>query len=155
MYMEKETSLLHFTTPHYKFELRLKEHVSNYHSFYFIVGDRAKPCLEGNITLENLSKNERYSSFEYTAKLIKIDALQECSLQDITEDYMEKHSFGKEMIDAILFFINSQFPLIKTISLDDASYIPCIRESSDTLDLLVYYIALYIVRYHMILYCIK
>lgn len=141
--MSKETIFLHFTTPHYQFELRLKERILNNRSFYFIVGDVAKPCLEGNITLENLSKNERYSLFEYTAKLNKIDALQECSLQEITEDYMEKHSFGKEMIDAILFFINSQFPLIKTISLDDASYIPCIRDSPDTLDLLVYYIALY------------
>jgi len=141
--MEKESVFFKITTPHYEFELQLKERMSHYHTFYFLVGNKAKPCLEGHITLENLSKNDRFSSFEYTANLIKIDALQECSLQDITEEYTEKHSFGKEMIDAILYFINCQFPLIKTISLDDASYIPCIRESSDTLDLLVYYIALH------------
>ena len=47
------------------------------------------------------------------------------------------------MLDAIIFFINLNFESIKTMKLDDASYIPCRRESGDTLDLLTYSIALY------------
>jgi hypothetical protein len=66
-----------------------------------------------------------------------------CSLDDITDDYLEKYSFVKELLDSITFFINSQFPTIQTISFSDSSYIPCIRDSNETLDLLIYSIALY------------
>lgn len=135
--------VLKFTTPHYNFELVLKETRTPLHMFSFIVGNKDKPCLEGNILLENTSKNTRFDSMENTATLIKIDALQECSLNDINDEYMEKYSFGTELLDSLIFFINSQFPSIMTMSLNDASYIPCIRESNDTLDLLIYSIALY------------
>jgi hypothetical protein len=134
---------LQFQTPHYSFQMTLTETDGNFHTFNFIVGNPLKPCLEGIVTLENKLKNNRFKNYENNAKLIKLDALEECSLEDITTDYMDKHSFGKEMLDSIVFFINSQFPSIKTISLDDKSYIPCNRESGDTLDLLSYSIALY------------
>lgn len=135
--------ILHFTTRHYKFKLTLRESVHPLHTFTFLVGDKDKPCLEGNINLENRTGNSRFDSMTNTAKLIKIDALQECSLDDITEEYMATYSFGTELLESIIFFINSQFPSIMTVSLNDASYIPCIRESKDTLDLLIYSIALY------------
>jgi len=140
---EKNPTILKFTTSHYKFEVVIHEYMSPLHTFTFICGDKDKPCLEGNIILENNTKNARYDSLCNTAKLIKIDALQECSLDDITDEYMASYSFGTELLDSIVFFINSQFPSIETISLNDASYIPCIRESKDTLDLLIYSIALY------------
>lgn len=135
--------ILKFTTPHYKYKLTLTETIHPLHKFTFIVGNKDKPCLEGSIILKNTSKNNRYNSMENTATLIKIDALQECSIDDINDEYMAKYSFGTELLDSILFFINSQFPSITTMSLNDASYIPCIRESKDTLDLLIYSIALY------------
>ena len=47
------------------------------------------------------------------------------------------------MLDAIIFFINSRFESIKTISLNDTSYIPCKNNNGKTLDLLTYSIALY------------
>ena len=135
--------VLKFTTSHYNFELVLKETRTPLHMFSYIVGNKDKPCLEGNIILENTSNNNRFDSMENTATLIKIDALQECSLNDINDEYMEKYSFGTELLDSLIFFINSQFPSIMSMSLNDASYIPCIRESNDTLDLLIYSIALY------------
>jgi hypothetical protein len=134
---------LQFQTAHYSFQMMLKETHDKFHTFNFIVGDPSKPCLEGIINLESSIKNNRFKSYENTVHLIKLDALEECSLEDITTEYMDKYSFGKEMLDSIVFFINHQFPSITTIKLHDMSYIPCNRESGDTLDLLTYSIALY------------
>jgi len=142
--MEMNPIILKFTTPHYKFELTLTQTSKEpLRTFTFLVGDKNKPCLNGIIMLENNTKNNRYDSMSNTASLLNIDALQECSLDDITDEYMAKYSFGKELLDSITFFINSQFPTIETMSLNDTSYIPCIRNSTNTLDLLIYSIALY------------
>ena len=142
--MNNNLTVLKITTPHYKYELIITEtRKEPLRTFTFITGEKNNPCLEGIITLENNSKNNRYNSMANSASLIKINALQECSLDDITDDYMAKYSFGSELLDSIVFFINSQFPSIKTISLSDRSYIPCIRDSTNTLDLLTYSIALY------------
>lgn len=135
------TTYIEIETPHYKFEMRMTRTEEKHETYYFIVGDKGKPCLEGNITLENKSLNSRYNIFNNTASLIKLNALKECSLEDITEEYLNKYSFGKEMLDAVIFFISSYFPIIKTISLNDTSYIPC--KNGKTLDLLTYSIALY------------
>ncbi len=139
----EKTIHLQFQTPHYSFQMALTEIMNSYHKFKFIVGNTKKPCLEGSITLENNLMNERLKKYENVASLLKIDALEECALEDINNGYMTKYSFGKEMLDSVVFFINCQFPQIKTIRLDDASYIPCDREIGDILDLLTYSIALY------------
>jgi hypothetical protein len=135
------TTYIEIETPHYKFEMRMTRTEEKHETYYFIVGDKGKPCLEGNITLENKSLNSRYNIFNNTASLIKLNALKECSLEDIAEEYLNEYSFGKEMLDAVIFFISSYFPIIKTISLNDTSYIPC--KNGKTLDLLTYSIALY------------
>lgn len=137
------TRYIEIQTPHYKFEMRITRTEEKNETFSFIVGDKGNPCLEGNIKLENKSLNSRYNIFNNTASLIKLNALKECSLEDITEEYFNKYSFGKEMLDALIFYINLNFESIKTIKLNDSSYIPCRREPEDTLDLLTYYIALY------------
>jgi hypothetical protein len=111
--------------------------------YYFIVGDDKHSCLEGIVTLENKSSNSRHTIFNNTATLIKLDALEECAIEDINQEYINTYSFGKEMLDAVIFFINSQFPSIKTIRLNDTSYIPYKKDTGDTLDLLTYSIALY------------
>lgn len=134
---------LQFQTPHYKFEMKVTEEKEPMQRFIFIVGNKNKPCLEGIITLENTSKNNRLNLYENTAALHKLDALEECSLEDITNEYMTKHSFGKEMLDSVVFFINHQFESIQSVSLTDTSFIPCNRSEEDTLDLLSYSIALY------------
>jgi len=132
---------LHFITPHYQFEMTLTERTDILHTYHFLVGDAATPCLEGFVNLE--STNNRMKHSANTAHLSKIDALQKCSLDDISDEYMSTYSFGSELLDTIIFFINSQFPSVETISLNDTSYIPCIREEKDTVDLLTYSVALY------------
>ncbi len=134
---------LELHTPHYKFQMKITKKEDTHTRYYFIVGDDKRPCLEGIITLENKSLNSRYNIYNDTAKLIKLDALEECSVEDINQEYLNTYSFGKEMLDAVVFFINSQFPSIKTIRLNDTSYMPCKRDTGDTLDLLTYSIALY------------
>jgi hypothetical protein len=143
--MSRSLKRFHFTTPHYEFELRVTEQKIGMHTFHFMTGNEKQPCLDGIVTLENLTGNERYNSKQYTAKLMQIEALQECSLRDINDEYMQRYSFGKEMLESILFFIHSQFEMISSITLNDTSYIPCIRNTtlSNTLDLLTYSIALY------------
>jgi hypothetical protein len=138
------STYLKFKTPHYSFQMEIiKNKNTAYNSYHFIVGDKQSPCLEGSINLENTTNNERYRQYEYTASLTKIDALTECSLEDTSTEYQNKYSFGKELLDTILFFINSQFPQIKNIKLTDMSFIPCNRKQNDILDLLSYSIALY------------
>lgn len=140
---KENTSYLEFQTPHYSFQMNITKKEDTNTRYYFLVGNHDKPCLEGLITLEYKHRNNRLKSFENKAKLIKIDALEECALEDITNEYLSKHSFGQEMLDSVVFFINSQFPQIKTVSLDDKSHIPCNRATGDELDLLTYSIALY------------
>jgi hypothetical protein len=138
------STFLKFKTPHYSFQMEIiKNNNSVYNSYYFIVGDKQSPCLEGSIILENTTNNERFKKQENTASLYKIDALIECSLEDTSTEYQNKYSFGRELLDTIIFFINSQFPQIKTIKLTDMSFIPCNRKQNDILDLLTYSIALY------------
>lgn len=76
--MSRSPKRLHFTTPHYEFELRVTEQKFGIHTFHFITGNEKQPYLDGIVTLENLTKNERYNSKQYTAKLMQIEALQEC-----------------------------------------------------------------------------
>jgi len=145
--MEKNSpttvTTLQFTTPHYKFNCVVREEYYPLHKLHLLVGDEKEPCVDCVIVLENTSGNDRQDRFAYTANLNKIDALLECSLDDITDDYMAAHSFGTELLDAIVFFINAYTPQIRSVSLDDTSYMPCIREAKDTLDLLTYSVALY------------
>lgn len=138
-----QTTYLEFQTPHYKFVMRIIKKELVYNEYHFFVGDELNPCLEGQIVLDYKKTNNRYKQNEFKAYLHKIDALEECALNDINDEYMNTYSFGKEMLDSIVFFINSQFPQIKTIKLNDKSYIPCNRHTKDTLDLLTYSIALY------------
>lgn len=134
---------LKFKTPHYSFQMKLTKNEGSYNSYNFLVGNASSPCLEGLIILENKTNNERLNKYQYTATLNKIDALTECSLEDISTEYFNTYSFGKELLESIIFFINSQFPKIETIKLTDMSFIPCNRLQNDVLDLLTYSIALY------------
>lgn len=143
MTSQEDQTYLELQTPHYKFQMKITKTENSHVRYNFMVGDDKQPCLEGIITLENKSSNTRYDIYNNTAKLIKLDALEECSVEDINQEYLNTHSFGKEMLDAVIFFINSQFPIIKTIRLNDTSYMPCKRDTGDTLDLLTYSIALY------------
>ena len=99
--------------------------------YYFSVGDDKMPCLEGSILLDDM------------VDLTTIDALQDSSVEDINQGYLNAHTFGKEVLDALIFLIHSQFPSVKTIELTDRSYIPYRNNTADILDLLTYSIGLY------------
>ena len=111
--MDVTPIILHFTTRHYKFKLTLTESIRPLHTFTFLVGDKDKPCLEGNINLENRTQNSRFDYITNTAKLIKIDALQECSLDDITDEYMATYSFGTELLESIIFLLILNFLVLR------------------------------------------
>ena len=113
MSLQEDPIYLEFQTPHYTFQMKITKKEDNNVRYNFMVGDKEHPCLEGIITLENKSLNSRYNIFNNTAKLIKLDALEECSVEDINQEYLNTHSFGKEMLDALIFFINSQFLLLR------------------------------------------
>lgn len=130
-------------TPHYSFDLKIKEKWDPYHKFIILVGNNKYPCLEANIIMPDI--NERMKTFAMVdvVKINQIDALMECSRESITNEYMEKHSFGEELMLFLIDYIRTTFPHVKKLSLNDSSYIPCNRASGDTLDLLTYSIALY------------
>lgn len=134
---------LKITTAHYSFEMIVTKYISIIDVYTLKVINNDNPCLEVNIISHNTSGIPRFDPFSNTANLININAIQESSLDDILDEYMVTHSFGTELVEAVTFFINSQFPNTTTVRLYDTSYIPCIRESIDTLDLLIYSVALY------------
>jgi hypothetical protein len=83
------------------------------------------PGWKGHITLEKLTTTKGIVSYENTAILQKINALQECSLHDILDPHRMDSCVERELIDAVFLFIKSRFSTIQTIHLNDTSYIPC------------------------------
>jgi len=129
---EDNTKYLQVQTPHYKFEMKITKKEELY--YYFSVGDDKMPSLEGVIRLE-----DKYNR----VRLTEIRALQLCSEEDINQGYLNAHTFGKEVLDAVVFLIHSQFPSVKTIELTDRTYLPYKSDTYNSLDLLTYSIALY------------
>jgi hypothetical protein len=129
-------------TEHYKFVLQRVEQFKPLHQIQYIVGDEKKPCLEAYVLLPD---NGRLHDLGVTstANLSKIEALMECSRNDITNNYMEKYSFGTELLEFIINLISKTYKHVKHISLYDNSHIPCNRKKQDELDLLTYSIAKY------------
>jgi hypothetical protein len=140
--MEGEYTNSIIKTEHYSFVLQKTEEFSPIHQIKYIVGYEKKPCIEAYVLLPD---NERLHElgFTNTAKLAKIDALIECAREDITNNYLEKYSFGTELLEYIINLISTTYPHITKISLNDTSHIPCNRKAQDELDLLTYSIAKY------------
>jgi len=134
---EDNTRYLQVQTPHYNFEMKITKKEELY--YYFTVGDGYIPSIEGSINLENKSSKSLYN----TAHLSRIHVIERCSEEDINQGYLNSHSIGKEMLDALIFLINSQFPSIKTLELSDTTYLPYKSDTYNSLDLLTYSIALY------------
>ena len=128
---------LQVQTPHYNFEMKITKHEDTY--YYFSVGDGYIPSIEGSINLENKSSK----SLNNIAHLSRIHVIERCSEEDINQGYLNSHSIGKEMLDALIFLINSQFPSIKTLELYDTTYLPYKSDTYNSLDLLTYSIGLY------------
>jgi hypothetical protein len=136
---EDNTKYLQVETPHYNFQMKMTKREDNYlmrdcSDYYFSFGDDKMPPIEGYISLE-----DQYNR----ARLTEIRALQLCSEEDINQGYLITNSFGKEVLDAVVFLIHSQFPIIKTIDLTDRTYLPYKSDTYNSLDLLTYSIGLY------------
>lgn len=139
--MQISKSRIKITTHQYEFELQLIEYKIKSHFFNFRVNNNGITEIEGHIIVEDLTNSENKSTS--IAKLNNIKVLQESSLYDIINGKITIKCYERELIDAVFFYIHCRFPKVQTISIYDTSYIPCIRESSDTIDLLIYSIALY------------
>lgn len=139
--MEEYTNSI-VKTEHYTFVLQRVEQFKPLHQVKYIVGDERNPCIEAYVLFPD---NERLHELGRTsiATLSKIDALMECSRTDITDNYMEKYSFGTELLQYIINLISVEYKHVKYISLNDNSHVPCNRKTKDELDLLTYSIAKY------------
>jgi hypothetical protein len=139
---------LRVETQHYVFKMHVSEDPT-IHSVSIHVGDDKKPCLLLNITTPSSHDevNERftdvYNNTCSIARLSKIEALAECANGEVTSNYMEKYSFGYEMLQALIFIVMKNYPFVKKVQLNDKSYIPCNRAFNDTVDLNTYSIAMH------------
>lgn len=138
--MNSDETIVNVKTNHYEFPMTFKElHMP--HMFRFRVGEEMHPCLEFNVMMPDVP--EYFQKDIYTVFLGKVDTLESCISNEITNEYMEKHSLGKELIGVVIKTIKKHFKYVKNIELKDASYIPCNRAHNESLDLLTYSIALY------------
>lgn len=141
---------LRVKTEHYEFKLTISYDPA-IHTVTFLVGDETNPCLQVLINIPAQPgdvKNERFrdmfDSSSHMATLSHVKGLTECARNEITENYLASHSFGLELIQAAVFLIGKLFPFVKKIRLNDSSHIPCGGHAfNDTVDLLIYSIALY------------
>jgi hypothetical protein len=138
--MDPEPFTKTVTTNHYKFNIEIQERRMP-HSFYFRVGNKKTPCLDFFVLMPDVPEFLRDTI--HIANLGNVKVLEECVLNEITGNYFEKHSFGKELINTSVYIIRKHIPHVKLIKLTDESYIPCKRAHNETLDLLTYSIALY------------
>ena len=138
--MRSKENTVNITTDHYTFPMSFKE-IDMPHMFSFRVGEEMKPCLEFSVLMPDVP--EYFQKDINTVFLGKVDSLIECITNEINDDYMERHSLGKELISVVIKTIQKHFDYVKYIELKDASYIPCNRAHNESLDLLTYSIALY------------
>ena len=134
-------------TDHFSFKLKRKINSTpngTEYSTTFLIGNKNKPCL--SLFLYSEIKKNQEDTVNYridytTANLMNIDGLYDCIEDDISEEDFNKFSFSKELLTSIIDFIKINYPHIKKINLDDASYMPCNRKAKDTVDLLTYSVA--------------
>jgi len=123
---------------HYTFKLHKKE---SHTGITFTIGDAPMYCLELYVPIPEKT-DKRIEYIAKTAILHKIESLIHCSLKDISKDYMEKYSMGKELLIVVNHILKKDYPYILYVSFDDKSQMPCNREHGDQLDLMTYSIAL-------------
>lgn len=115
---------------------------SAFKSFTFQVGG-TKPCLNLYVRMPLFNDDNRLLEASKIATLLNVEALLECVLDDINENYLQTHKFGKEILATVDHILKTYFPHVKSVELYDTSYMPCNRAFDDALDLLTYSIALY------------
>ena len=130
---------------HFRFDMKITESSdSAFTSYTFEVesGDETKPCLKLYVRIP-AADDERMRNVSTIASLLNVEALLECLLDDINENYMRTYHFGDELLATVNYILKRFFPHVKSVELYDASYLPCNRTFNDVLDLLTYSIAIY------------
>lgn len=144
---------LRVKTEHYEFKMSVKYDPVTYITS-LIVGNEMDPCLHVIISNplstdeDRTSMNERFREMFETASsvatLSQVKSLTECVHNELFGNYFARHSLGVELIQAAIFIVGKKYPFVKKMRLNDSSYIPCgDRPFADTVDLLIYSIALY------------
>lgn len=131
---------------HFSFDLKITESSNSaFNSYTFEVesDDSSKPCLKLYVRVPVINHDERIRNASTVASLLNIEALIDCTLEDINENYMRTHRFGDELLETANYILKRFFPHVKYVELYDASYMPCNRAFNDILDLLTYSIAMY------------
>lgn len=132
-------------SPHFKFKaiktLRYSR-TNEPFTLHYLVGSKSKPCVSLFFYLPS-AESIIGSNLLQIANLNNIEALYSCIENEISQDEFEKYSFGQELMNTILLHLQKFYPYITKLKINDASYIPCNRESKDNLDLLTYSIAHY------------
>ena len=138
--MDPDPFIVHVKTDYYSFTMEIKESNSP-HTYYFTIGEKKKPCLKFSVLMPDVPIEFKHEI--HIVQLGQVEALEECSENDIHDNYMDIHSMGKELMNIVIHTLKRHFPHVIYIQLSDKSYIPCRREWNETLDLLTYSIALY------------
>jgi hypothetical protein len=143
--LEDVWEVLPVQTPNYKFNLEYiaKVHEKGvYDTGYLFVGKFDNPLLFITLNLPGFrTLNTHFEDKDISvAYLNKIKNIKECILESTETN--SNTFFSKEMLVAVIKEIKKSFPHILHLQLHDSSYIPCDGDS-DTLDLIVYNIALY------------
>jgi hypothetical protein len=137
------TEIRTIQTPHYSFDLKITKELYPVHKVLLLIGDPMNACIEANILMADIDERMKALGMHTLVRLNKINALIECSNEDITTNYMEKYSMGQEMLRFLLNYIKTNYKHVTRIALNDTSYIPCSIQQTSTLDLLSYSIAKY------------
>jgi hypothetical protein len=140
--MNKEEENKTIRSTHYSFQVLFRKNYARgiHYSQYLEVGDPKVPCL--SLTINTLLSAELFGQdVPRTAKLHNIQALYDCVLDENVEDLFARHSFGKELLQWVLEYIQKEFPHVKFLELDDESYIPC--NNGPRLDLISYSVAMH------------
>lgn len=111
-------------------------------TWHFLVGNVSKPCVSLFFYLSSAKKIVG-SELIKTANLNNIEALYSCIENEISKDNLETYSLGQELVNTIIQYLQIHQPHITKLKINDASYIPCNRNTNEILDLLTYSIAHY------------
>jgi hypothetical protein len=137
------THRLNVQSRHYEYVMSVKHNITPpLHTVQCNVRCGNKNCLDVQITLENLSSNDRFDIHQNSAVINRVESHKSCITdKGYTEDYIAAHSIGQELLKDILYYIHINYPSITRIKLNDMSSIPC--SPVESLDLITYSIALY------------
>jgi hypothetical protein len=132
-------------TEHFTFELKHKKIQNKYiDTIVFLVGDKSKPCLSLFVPLRLTElgiTNSRFQDQIYVATLPYLEVIKECIHDELANDLINKHSFGRELLNFMIGVLKCHFKHIQYLALNDESNIHC--GENKKLDLITYSIALY------------